>query len=110
MWVCPVREPNISSSFVRFSLQQTSDNAEKVEEIERRAQSLSGVLASPVSENDYAEKGRRVELRRFVLVRIHGSLLIPLSGSSRESSRSLNRSPTNMRFLGSYATLILLKP
>jgi len=30
-------------------------------------QSLSGILASPVSEDDYAEKGRRVELQRFVL-------------------------------------------
>jgi hypothetical protein len=29
-------------------LQQTSDNAEKVKEIERRVHSLSGVLASPV--------------------------------------------------------------
>ena len=30
-------------------------------------QSLFGVLASPVSEDDYAEKGRRVELQRCVL-------------------------------------------
>lgn len=30
-------------------------------------QSLSGVLASPVSDGDYAETGRRVELQRFVL-------------------------------------------
>ena len=30
-------------------------------------QSLSSVLASPVSEDDYAEKGRRLELRKFVL-------------------------------------------
>ena len=37
-------------------------------EIERRVQSLSGVLASPVREDDYPEKGRRVELRRFVPV------------------------------------------
>ena len=49
-------------------LQQTSDNAEMVEEIEKRVQSLSGVLASPASEGDYAEKGRRTELRRFVFV------------------------------------------
>jgi len=51
--------------------QQTSDNAGKVKEIERRAQSLSGVLASPVSEEDYVEKGRRVVLRRFVLTRMN---------------------------------------
>ena len=62
-------------------LQQTSDNVEGVKEIERRVQSLSGVLASPVSEDDYAEKGRRVELRRFVSVRVYDGLLIPLSGS-----------------------------
>jgi hypothetical protein len=34
-------------------------------------QSLSSVLASPISEDDHAEKRRRVELRRFVLVRIY---------------------------------------
>ena len=49
-----------------FLLQQTSDNAEMVKEMERRVWSLSGVLDSPVSENDYAEKGRRVVLRRSV--------------------------------------------
>ena len=64
----PVRDLNTSSSFTSFPLQQASDNVEGVKEIERRVQSLSGVLASPVSENDYAEKGRRAELRRFVLV------------------------------------------
>jgi hypothetical protein len=30
---------------------------QRMKEIERRVQSLSGVLASPVSEDDYAEKG-----------------------------------------------------
>jgi len=40
---------------------------ESVREIEQRVQSLSSTLASPVNEDDYAEKGRRVELRRFVL-------------------------------------------
>ena len=48
-------------------LQQTSDNAQMVKEIEKRVQSLSGVLASPASEDDYAERGRRLELRRFEL-------------------------------------------
>ena len=44
-----------------------------MKEIERRVQSLSGVLTCPVSDGDYAEKGRRVELLRFVLscVNIH---------------------------------------
>ena len=64
----PVRNLNTSSSFACFPPQQSSDNVEGVKEIERRVQSLLGVLASPVSENDYAEKGRRVELRRFVPV------------------------------------------
>jgi hypothetical protein len=68
MWVCPVRELSVPSSFVCFPFQQTSDNAGKVKEIERRVHSLSGVLASPVNEEDYAEKGRRVELRRLVLL------------------------------------------
>ena len=49
-----------------FLFQQTSDNTKVVDEIEQRVQSLSGVLASPVSVDDYAEKGRRVELWRFV--------------------------------------------
>ena len=44
-----------------------------MKEIERRVQSLSGVLISPVSEDDYAEKGRRVVLQMFVpsCVNIH---------------------------------------
>jgi hypothetical protein len=62
MWVCLVRKPNTSSPFARFLLQQTLDNAEKVKGIERRVRSLSGVLASPIGEEDSAEKGRRVEL------------------------------------------------
>ena len=49
-----------------------------MKEIEKRVQSLSGVLASPTSEEDYAEKGRRLELQRFVLVQIHIGLLTPL--------------------------------
>ena len=46
-----------------------SDNTESVKGIERRLQSLYGILASPAREGDYAEGARRVELRRFVLVR-----------------------------------------
>jgi len=37
-----------------------------VKGIEQRVQLLSGVLSSPASEGDYVEKGRRVELWRFV--------------------------------------------
>jgi len=51
-----------------------------LKKIKRRVQTLSGVLGSPVRENDYAEKGRRVVLRRFVLVRRHTILLISLRG------------------------------
>ena len=49
-----------------FPFQQTSDNADTMKGIERRVQSMSGVLASPVSEGDSAEKGRRVILQMFV--------------------------------------------
>ena len=77
-----VCELNTFSFFDCFLLQQTSDNTENAKDMERRVQSLYGVLASPVSEDDFAEKARRVELRRFVFVRICISLLIPLSGSS----------------------------
>jgi hypothetical protein len=108
--VRPVHKLSAFSLLAHFPIQQTSDNAEKVKEIERRAQSLSGVLASPVGEDDYAEKGRRVILRRFVLVRVYDSLLIPRSGSSRGLSRGLNHSPTNVRSSGSYATSIMPKP
>jgi hypothetical protein len=109
MCVCRAREPNTSSSSACFSPQQTSDNAEKVKEIERRAQSLSGVLASPASDDDHVEKGRRLELQRFVLVQIYTNLLNSLSGSSRELSRGSNRSLTNMHFFSSYATSIMPK-
>lgn len=61
-------DPDTSSSFVPLPLQQTSDNDEAVEEIEKRVRSLSGVLTSPASEDDYAEKERRAEFRRFALV------------------------------------------
>ena len=72
----PVCELNISPSNTCFSPQQTSDNMESVKEIEQRVQSLSGVLTSPVSEDDYAEKVRRVELRRYVSLRTYVNLLI----------------------------------
>ena len=58
--------PNIPSYFPCFPPQQTSDNADNLKEIERRVRSLSSVLASPISEDDYAEKGRRMELQMFV--------------------------------------------
>ena len=75
------------SSFAYFPLQQTSDNVEGVKEIERRMQSLSGVLSSPVSEDDYAEKGRRVELWRFVPVRIQSSVCLSISQEARGGCR-----------------------
>ena len=71
----PFCELNIPSSFPHFPLQQTADNADKVKEIEQRAQSLSGVLASPVREDDHAEKWRRAELQRFVFAQIYSGLL-----------------------------------
>jgi len=49
-----------------FPLQQTSNNVEMVKEVERRVQTLSGALASPISEDDHAEKGRRTELRVMI--------------------------------------------
>ena len=81
-----------------------------MKEIEQRVHSLSGVLASPVGEDDYAEKTRRVVLWRFVLVRIYANLLIALTGSSRRLSRALNRSPSNKGLPGSYATPTTPKP
>ena len=76
--MCPIIEPDISSPYTCFPPQQTSVNAESVKEIERRVQSLSGVLASPVSEDDYAEKGRRVELQRFVPAQVYISVYLSL--------------------------------
>ena len=80
-----------------------------VKGIEQRVQSLSGVLAAPVSEDDYAEKWRRMELRRFVLVRALIGFLITLSGNLRESSRSWNHSPNSTRSLVFFATQITPK-
>ena len=48
---------------------------QKVKEIEQRVHLLSGVLASPVSEDDHAEKGRRVELQRFVPLQVYVNLI-----------------------------------
>ena len=83
---------NTFSSFDCFLLQQMSDNAENMKGIERRVHSLYGVLAAPVSEDDSAEKARRVELRRFVSMHIRSNLLIPLSGGLMELLRSWNHS------------------
>ena len=49
-----------------FPFQQAADNIESVKDIEQRAQTLSGLLSSPVGQDDYAEKARRMELHRFV--------------------------------------------
>ena len=61
-------EPTTTLSHTRFSFQPTLDDVEMMKGIEQRVQSLSGVITSPVHEDDYAEKGRRVELRRSVLI------------------------------------------
>jgi len=85
-----------------FPFQQTSDNVEGLKGIKQRVQLLSGILASPVSEDDYAEKERRVELRRSVpSCTILISSLTPLSGYFVGSSQSLNHSLNNMRSFGS---------
>ena len=39
--------------------------------IEQRVQALSGALAAPARRGDSAEKARRVELRRFVLISVN---------------------------------------
>ena len=66
MFVCELKT---SSSFTCFSFQQTSDNVEMMKEIEQRVRSLFSMFASPVSEDDHAEKQRRGELWRRVLSR-----------------------------------------
>ena len=78
--------------------------------LKRRVQWLFGVIASPVGEDDYAEKGRRVELRRFVLAYMSIGLLIHLSGSSMGLLQSLNHSLNKVHLLGSCATPIMPKP
>ena len=50
-------------------LQQTVANAEQIRDIEGRVQSLAGVLASPVGDQDNDEKARREVLRKFALHR-----------------------------------------
>jgi hypothetical protein len=49
------------------SLQQTTANADQIIDIQRRVQSLSEVLASPVFDQDSDEKARRDALRKLVL-------------------------------------------
>ena len=77
MWVNLADDPDIFLPCTWFLFQQTSDNAEMVKDIEQRVQSLSGVLAAPVSEDDHTEKWRRMELRRFVPAQMHVTLLTP---------------------------------
>ena len=47
-------------------LQQTTANAQQIRDIEERVQSLSGVLASPICDEDNEGEARREALRRFV--------------------------------------------
>ena len=49
------------------SLQQTTANADQIKEVEERVQSLGGILAYPVGDQDREEKARRDTLKRFVL-------------------------------------------
>lgn len=51
--------------FFKF-LQQHIANAEQFKEVNKRVQSLSQVLTSPVDDQDIDEKARRETLRRFV--------------------------------------------
>ena len=66
--MCHVYELKTLSKFAHFPLQRAADNAEAVKDIEQRLHSLSGLLTSPASEDDYVEKARRMELQRFVRV------------------------------------------
>lgn len=59
--------PELSLTITCLLFQQTSDNLKSVKEVEQRVESLSGMLASPLGDDDDVEKGRRVELWRFVL-------------------------------------------
>ena len=104
---CLINDPNTSLSCNYLLFQQASDNVGSVKDIEQRVQSLSGVLASPASEDDYAEKARRIQLQRFGFIHMYVDLLIHLSGSLRGSSRSLNHSPTNMYLLVSCEMLTM---
>ena len=79
-----------------------------MKDIERRVQSLHGVLAAPAREDDYAENARRVELWRFVLVWTHFDLLILFPGSSTGLSQNLGHSPRNTHFSTSCEMLIML--
>jgi len=63
--LCPPLKAVVGAmSALMKNYDQTSDNAENVKDMERRVQSLYGVFASPVSEDDFVEKARRAELRR----------------------------------------------
>ena len=75
-----------------------------MKEIQQRVQSLSGLLASPVDEDDYAEKGRRVELLRFASSYTNtDQLTYLLSGSLKGSLQNLNHLPNKIWSLGSFA-------
>ena len=80
-----------------------------MKDIEQRVQALYGVLASPVGEDDYAENARRVELRRFVLLWIHASLLILFPGNLIGLLKILNHSLKNTCLSNSCRILIMSK-
>lgn len=55
------------SSVTYLFLQQTAANSDQIADIEKRVQSLSEILASPVDDQDSEERLRREALRRFEL-------------------------------------------
>ena len=67
------------------SIQQTTANADLIRGVEERIQSLCGILAYPVDDQDREEKARREILRKFVfsLSRTAGwSLIAPVFAGS----------------------------
>ena len=72
--------------FAFLPLQRAVGNVEGVKDIEERVHSLSSVLSAPVSEDDHAEKARRLELQRSALAQSRSSPLT-LSQKTREGSR-----------------------
>jgi len=81
-----------------------------MKDLERRAQLLYGVLSSPVSEDDYAERARRVVLQMFVFMQPPFPLLIPFSGSLMGLLENLNHFLNNMCFSNSCGMLMMPKP
>ena len=84
------------------SIQQTTANADLIRGVEERIQSLCGILAYPVDDQDREEKARREILRKFVFSLQEQRVGLSSHRFSQEVSWSHRKAQTTFRTKWNY--------